>query len=202
MTRIAVITGSTRPRRRATMVAEWVVEVAARHVPADAATFELVDIADFALPMLDEEVPAAIGSYANEHTRQWAETIAGFDGFVFVTPEYNHSMTAALKNAIDFLFAEWGDKAAGFVSYGLHGGVRAVEHLRVTLAEVKIADVRTTVALSLFTDFQLTDMTQPGVFAPGDHQEPTLTRMLDEVVAWSRALAPLRVPQESGEVPA
>jgi NAD(P)H-dependent FMN reductase len=202
MTRIAVITGSTRPRRRATMVAEWVVEVAARHAAADEVTFELVDIAEFALPMLDEEVPAAIGNYANEHTRRWARTIAGFDGFVFVTPEYNHSMPAALKNAIDFLFAEWGDKAAGFVSYGVHGGIRAVEHLRVTLAEVKVADVRTTVALSLFTDFQLTDMTEPGVFAPGDHQEPTLTRMLDEVVAWSRALMPLRVPRESGEVPA
>lgn len=199
MTRIAVITGSTRPRRRAKMVADWVLEVADRHTGPDDITFELVDLTDFGLPMLDEEIPAAIGSYNRAHTRVWARTIAGFDGFVFVTPEYNHSVPAALKNAIDYLFAEWGDKAAGFVSYGLHGGTRAVEHLRLILAELKVADVRTTVALSLFNDFQLTDLTQPGVFAPGDHQEPTLTRMLDEVVAWSRALAPLRV-QEAGEL--
>ncbi|SDZ36538.1 NAD(P)H-dependent FMN reductase [Amycolatopsis xylanica] len=197
MTRIAVITGSTRPRRRAKMVADWVLDVAVRHTGSADVTYELVDIAEFALPLLDEEVPAAIGDYGQEHTRRWAAAIDGFDGFVFVTPEYNHSMPAALKNAIDYLFGEWGDKSAGFVSYGLHGGTRAVEHLRVTLAEVKVADVRTTVALSLFNDFRITDITQPGVFAPGDHQEPTLTRMLDEVVAWARALAPLRVKENA-----
>ncbi|GLY76960.1 NADPH-dependent FMN reductase [Actinoallomurus iriomotensis] len=190
MTRIAIITGSTRPRRRAPMVAAWVRDVAERHI--DTADFEVVDLAAFDLPLLDEEVPAAIGEYTGEHTRRWAEAIAGFDGFVFVTPEYNHSVPAALKNAIDYLFAEWGDKAAGFVGYGLHGGTRAVEHLRLTLAEVKVAGVRTTVALSLFQDFTITDMAEPGAFTPGDHQEPTLARMLDEVVAWSAALAPLR----------
>ncbi|GAA1269963.1 hypothetical protein GCM10009609_36280 [Pseudonocardia aurantiaca] len=111
---------------------------------------------------------------------------------MFVTPEYNHSVPAALKNAIDYLFAEWNDKAAGFVSYGVHGGTRSVEHLRLALGEVKVADVRTQVALSLFTDFEITDPTEQGVFRPGPHQEETLGELLDEVVAWSRALAPLR----------
>jgi NAD(P)H-dependent FMN reductase len=193
VTRIAIIVGSTRPRRRAGLVAGWVAEAAGRLQPGGGDTiFEVVDLAGFALPLLDEPAPAAIGEYANAHTREWARTIAGYDGFVFVTPEYNHSVPAALKNAIDYLFAEWNDKAAGFVSYGLHGGTRAVEHLRLALAEVKIACVRTQVALSLFADFDITDMTQPGTLAPGPHQEPTVARMLGEVVAWAQALAPLR----------
>jgi len=196
MTKIAIIIGSTRPRRRAESVAAWVHEVATRHVGAvdGAASFEVVDLADYQLPLLDEPLPAAIGDYGNEHTRRWAATIDSFDGFVFVTPEYNHSAPAALKNAIDFLFAEWNDKAAGFVSYGLQGGIRAAEHLRLALAEVKTANVRSQVALSLFTDFEITDMTQPGVCAPAEHHEQILTRMLDELVAWAGALKPLRTP--------
>jgi NAD(P)H-dependent FMN reductase len=198
MTRIAIIAGSTRPRRRAGMVARWVAEVARRLQPGgEGTTFEVVDLAGYALPLLDEPAPAAIGEYANPHTREWARTIASYDEFIFVTPEYNHSTPAALKNAVDYLFAEWNDKAAGFVSYGLHGGIRAVEHLRLTLAEVKVACVRTQVALSLFSDFDITDMTQPGVLAPGRHQEPTLDRMIGELVAWARALAPLRDPAGS-----
>jgi len=95
MTRIAIIIGSTRPRRRAALVARWVAEVATAHV-ADRAdvTFEVVDLADYALPLLDEPVPAAIGDYHHRHTQRWAATIASFDGFVFVTPEYNHSLPA------------------------------------------------------------------------------------------------------------
>jgi NAD(P)H-dependent FMN reductase len=195
VTRIAIIVGSTRPRRRAGLVAGWVAEVATRHLPGSGnTTVEVVDLRNHELPLLDEPVPAAIGDYAHAHTRTWARTIASYDGFIFVTPEYNHSMPAALKNAIDYLFAEWNDKAAGFVSYGLHGGTRAVEHLRLALAEVKIACVRTQVALSLATDFDVTDMTQPGTLSPANHQEPALTRLIDEVESWSQALAPLRAP--------
>lgn len=189
MTRIAVIVGSTRPGRRAEMVARWVEEVAGEHTDA---VVELVDLADYALPLLDEPVPARFGDYRHEHTMRWADTIASYDGFVFVTPEYNHSYPAVVKNAIDYLFAEWADKAAGFVSYGTTGGTRAVEHLRLTLAEVQVAGVRSQVALGLFTDFVITDPAEPGVFAPGEHQRECLTTMLDEVVAWSRALKPLR----------
>lgn len=198
MTRIAVIVGSTRPGRRAGAVAQWVHEVARRHpaVTAGDVIIEIVDLADYDLPLLDEPVPAMFGAYRNTHTQRWAATIASFDGFVFVTPEYNHSIPAALKNAIDFLFAEWNDKAAGFVSYGVHGGTRAVEHLRLTMAELKVADVRSQVVLPMFTDFQfsnLDDPTDPGVVAPGPHQEPTLMAMLDEILAWSGALNSLRV---------
>ncbi len=140
MLRIAIIIGSTRPGRKAAAVADWVNEIAGSR---DDATFELVDLADYDLPHLDEPVPAAMGpSYTQPHTRAWAARIASFDGFIFVTPEYNHSITGALKNAIDYLYVEWHNKAAGFVSYGLTGGTRAVEHLRLIMSELQIAHVR------------------------------------------------------------
>src|SRR5215210_7193549 len=127
MINIAVVTGSTRPGRKAADVAKWVLEIAAMR--ADAA-FSLVDIQDFNLPLLDEPVPPSMGQYSKPHTKAWAAKVASFDAFVFVTPEYNHGTSGALKNAIDFLFKEWNDKAAGFVGYGGSGGVRAVESLR------------------------------------------------------------------------
>ncbi|MEV0623757.1 NAD(P)H-dependent oxidoreductase [Nonomuraea sp. NPDC050404] len=194
MIRIAIVIGSTRPRRRTAVTGRWVAEIAARH-PAAAAgqvAFEVVDLAEYGLSVLDEPVPALLGEYRHPHTNRWAETIASFDGFVFVTPEYNHSAPAALKNAIDFLYAEWNNKAAGFVSHGVHGGVRAVEHLRQVMTELQVANVRSQVALSAFTDFEITDPAEPGVIMPGPHQEPTLVELLDEVIAWSTALKPLR----------
>lgn len=143
MTRLGVVVGSTRPGREADAVAEWVTEAAGRHpaVASGAVAVDCIDLADVALPLLDEPVPAVFGGYRHEHTRRWAATVAALDGFVFVTPEYNHSVPAALKNAIDFLFGEWNHEPAGFVSYGLQGGVRAVEHLKLVLAEVKAVPV-------------------------------------------------------------
>ena len=111
---------------------------------------------------------------------------------MFVTPEYNHSTSGALKNAIDFLFAEWNDKAAGFVSYGAAGdGIRAVEHLRLVMGELKVAPVRAQVALSLVDDFE--DYRDPaGAFTPREHQHDSVVAMLDDLVAWAGALRPLR----------
>src|SRR6202007_3306645 len=128
-----------------------------------------------------------MGQYTNEHTRQWADKIASFDGFVFVTPEYNHSTSGVLKNAIDFLYAQWNNKAMGVVSYGAVGGARAAEHLRLIAGELQMADVRTNVALSMFTDFvNFSDL------QPGEYQVQALGTLMDQVVAWSTALAPLR----------
>jgi NAD(P)H-dependent FMN reductase len=186
MTKIAIILGSTRPGRKGAPVAQWVFDVAKQRGNAE---YTLVDLADVNLPLLDEPLPPSLGRYAHPYTKAWAETISAFDGFVFVTPEYNHSTSAALKNALDFVYAEWNNKAAGFVGYGSAGGTRAVEHLRGVMAELQIADVRAQVALSLFTDF--VDFTH---FAPAPHQEKALIVLLDQVVAWSTALAPLRAP--------
>jgi NAD(P)H-dependent FMN reductase len=186
MTRIGIILGSTRPNRNGEQVAKWVYEIAARR---DDAEFELVDLRDYPLPHLDEPLPPSMGQYQNEHTRQWADKIASFDGFVFVTPEYNHSTSGVLKNAIDYLYAEWHNKAAGFVSYGGVGGARAAEHLRLVAGELQMADVRQQVALSLLTEFE-----NFSVFKPGDYNRAALDTLLDQVIAWSGALAPLRQP--------
>ena len=149
--------------------------------------FDLIDLADHPLPHLDEPLPPSMGQYRNAHTRQWAATIAGYDGFIMVTPEYNHPTSGVLKNAIDYLYAEWNNKALGVVSYGSVGGARAAEHLRLIAGELKMADVRTNVALSLFADF--VNFSDP---TPRDFQTPALETLMDEVVAWSNALAPLR----------
>jgi NAD(P)H-dependent FMN reductase len=190
MSKIAVIVGSTRPGRLGDSVAEWVAMVAVQERPAD--RFEIVDLADFSLPLLDEPRPAILGQYGKQHTVRWAETIADYDGFVFVTPEYNHSIPGVLKNALDFLHSEWNNKAAGIVSYGSHGGVRAAENLRLILAELRVATVRTQVALSLFTDFTASADTGVRSLTPGAHQRKALTDLLDDVHVWSQALRPVR----------
>jgi NAD(P)H-dependent FMN reductase len=184
MSRIGIILGSTRPNRNGEQVAQWVYEVASRRTDAE---FELVDLRDYPLPHLDEPLPPTMGQYQNEHTKQWAAKIASFDGYVFVTPEYNHSTSGVLKNAIDYLYAEWNNKAAGIVSYGGVGGARAAEHLRLVLGELQIADVRQQVPLSLLTEFE-----NFSVFKPNDYSLAALGVLLDQVIAWSVALAPVR----------
>ncbi|WP_327111515.1 NAD(P)H-dependent oxidoreductase [Streptomyces sp. NBC_01341] len=184
MLKIGIILGSTRPGRNGEAVARWVYDVASQRTDVE---FELVDLLDYKLPHLDEMMPPSMGQYAQQHTQEWARKIASFDGFVMVTPEYNHSTSGALKNAIDFLYAEWNNKAVGFVGYGSLGGSRAVEHLRLISAELQMADVRAQVALSLFTDFE-----NFSTFKPGAHQVDALNATLDQVQAWSAALAPLR----------
>ncbi|MGS2616131.1 NADPH-dependent FMN reductase [Micromonospora sp. LZ34] len=184
MINVAIIIGSTRPGRNGEAVARWVYDLAAERSDAQ---FELVDLKDFDLPHLDEVMPPAMGQYQHPHTRAWAEKIASFDAYVFVTPEYNHSTSGALKNAIDFLYAEWNNKAAGFVSYGTSGGTRAVEHLRLVMGELHVADVRAQVALSLSTDFE-----HFSVLKPAPHQQDAVTTMLDQLIAWGRAMRALR----------
>jgi NAD(P)H-dependent FMN reductase len=184
MTRIGIILGSTRPNRNGEQVAKWVYDIASQRSDAE---FELVDLRDYPLPHLDEPLPPSMGQYQGEHTRQWAQKIASFDGFVFVTPEYNHSTSGVLKNAIDYLYAEWNNKAMGVVSYGATGGARAAEHLRLIAGELQMADVRQQVVLSMFTEFE-----NFSVLKPGDYNRAGLDTLLDQVIAWSTALAPLR----------
>jgi NAD(P)H-dependent FMN reductase len=140
--------------------------------------------------MLDEAVPPSLGKYAHEHTKAWAAKIASLDAFVFVTPEYNHSTSGALKNAIDFIYAEWTNKAAGFVSYGSANGVRAVEHLRGIMGEIQVADVRAHVGLSLYEDFEAFT-----TFKPRDIHVPLVGTLLDQVVGWGEAMKAYREGQ-------
>ncbi len=184
--RIGIILGSTRPGRVGAQVAEWVL----RHGTSRGdARYDLIDLADYDLPHLDEAVPAIRGEYAKDHTKRWASTIAEYDGYVFVTPEYNRSLPGPLKNAIDFVYAEWNNKAAGIVSYGgVVSGARAAEHLRLILGELQIADVRQGVLLSTVTDFEnYTVFKEPAPW----HVE-SLDLQLDQLVTWAGALRSVR----------
>jgi NAD(P)H-dependent FMN reductase len=182
--RIGIIIGSTRPGRVGEQVARWVLEQARQRTDAE---FELVDLVDFALPHLDEVVPPAMGQYAQAHTKAWARKVDSFDGYIFVTPEYNHSTSGALKNALDFVYAEWNNKAAGLVSYGSAGGTRAAEHLRLILGELQVADVRQQVSFSLMTDFEAYT-----TFTPAGYHAGMLAAQLDQLVPWARALRSVR----------
>lgn len=186
MPRIGIILGSTRPGRNTEAVAKWVFE----HVKdRSEAEFELVDIADFNLPLLDEPVPPSMGQYSQEHTKRWSEKIDSFDGYIFVSPEYNHSTSAALKNALDYLYKEWNNKACGFVAFGSVGGTRAVEHLRLIAAELQMASVRAQVSFSLMTDFE-----KMSVFKPAAHHEKSLNTLVDQLILWTEAMRSVRQP--------
>ena len=182
--RLAVILGSTRPGRNGEAVVQWVMEQASRRsVP-----YELIDLREHPLPLLDEPIPPSQGQYSKDHTKAWANTIAGYDGFVFVSPEYNHSTSAALKNALDFLYAEWNNKAAAFVAYGSAGGVRAVEHLRAISSELQMAHVRQQLAFSLHTDFE--NFT---TFKPDPMHEDLAEQMFTQLETWAGALKTVRL---------
>lgn len=184
--RIGIILGSTRPGRRGDQVAQWVLDTA-RSLRNDA-EFELVDLLDFPLPHLDEPKPASSGIYENDHTREWSAKIDTFDAFIFVTPEYNHTTSGVLKNAIDFLNREWNDKAAAIVGYGASAsGLRAVENVRLVLSEVQVAHVRQNVAFSLVHDFEGFTTLQATQQHVGQ-----LETMLDQLIAWGAALQSVR----------
>lgn len=186
MLKIGIIVGTTRPGRRGDTVTKWILDLAKAH-PAGDVQYELVDISDFDLPNLDEAVPPSMLKYQHEHTKKWAAKVASLDGYVFVSPEYNHSFSGSLKNAIDFVYHEWTNKAAGFVSYGTTGGVRAVEHLRGVMAELQIADVRAHVSLSLYTDFE-----NFSAFKPAESHKAQVNLMLDQLVSWAGAMKGVR----------
>jgi NAD(P)H-dependent FMN reductase len=182
--KIAVILGSTRPNRNGKAVAEWVLERAADRTTAE---YELIDLLEYPLPFFDEPFPPSSGRYTYEYTKGWAVTIGSYDAFIFVSPEYNHSIPGVLKNAIDYLYAEWKDKAAAFVSYGSSGGVRAVEHLRAVCTELQMAHVRQQLSFSLYHDFE--DLT---VFKPDVRHEDAADTLFDQLETWARAFRSIR----------
>jgi NAD(P)H-dependent FMN reductase len=175
---IGIILGSTRQGRLSPQVGEWVKEIADQRGDAN---YEIVDIVNFQLPFLGTTDGTEPGIAA------WNEKLANLDGFVFIVQEYNHSITGALKNALDFAREAWNNKAAGIVSYGSTGGARAAEHLRGIMGELMIADVRVHPTLSLFTDFE--NFT---TFKPAELHLKNVNDMIDQVIAWSGALKTLR----------
>ena len=188
--RVGVIAGSTRPVRQARAVAEWVCAD-----PIPSLDLVLIDLADVGLPLLCEPAPAASGQYDQPATRSWSQLVAKFDAFVLVTPEYNHSTSAALKNALDHLYREWRDKPVAFVGYGIDGGTRAVEHLRAVAAELGMAGVGPQVTIDLRADYVA------GRLEPRSFQPAARRRMLDQLAGWATGLraARLRAASPNGK---
>lgn len=186
--RTAVIVGSTRPSRRGPAIAEWVAAA-----PTSVLAPEIIDLAELDLPLLEEPAPAITRRYEQTSTRRFSSLIAGFDAFVLVTPEYNHSTSGALKNALDHLYVEWRDKPVAFVGYGIDGGTRAVEHLRTICAELGMAGVGPQVTIRLGDD-----LTEDGACEPRDSQVDARARMLEAVARWAVALRSLRAPDAPG----
>lgn len=175
--KIAVITGSTRKNRVNLDVANWVLEEVRNR---GGATFDLLDIKTFNLPLLGESDDVA-------SVEAWQAALEQYDGFIFVVAEYNHALTGALKNALDSANTAWNNKAAGIVSYGSAYGARAAEQVRLILGELQVADVRGQVLLSLFTDFE--NMSD---FKPQALHSANLDQLHTQLLAWSGALKTLR----------
>lgn len=178
--KIAVILGSTREGRNGAAVADWVLQKAAGR---PAAQYELIDLREYPLPMFNAPVSPAYVPSQDPAVQAFGAKIAEYDAYVFVTPEYNHSFSAVLKNAIDSIYAEFNNKAAAFVSYGSYQGARAVEQLRLVASELQLAHVRQQLGFSLFTDFE-----NMSVFTPGPQHDATAETLFTQLEAWAGAL--------------
>lgn len=186
--RIGIVLGSVRTGRFADRPAEWLLKIA--QARGDAA-YELVDLRDYPLPFFDEPKSPLREPAKHEVAQRWARKVGELDAFIFVTSEYNHSIPASLKNAIDYVYPEWNRKPAGFVAYGNAGGARAVEQLRQILVEVQIAPIRSAVHVMRgeFVEMLLHGKT----FDDFPHLAQAADLMLDDLAWWTRTLRAGRV---------
>jgi NAD(P)H-dependent FMN reductase len=185
MAHIQIVVGSTRPGRSGRKVAEWFLANA--EVPAGS-TLELIDLKDIDLPLLDEPISAMNNQYSKDHTKKWSEIISKADGYVWVTPEYNHGTSAALKNAIDYLYNEWRYKPVAFVGYGGMGGTRAIESLVVTSSELSMFPLKSRYhVLDVWSAIN-----DDGTIKP-ELVRGNATALLEEVAKVAEATASLRV---------
>jgi NAD(P)H-dependent FMN reductase len=195
MVKIAIVTGSTRPGRFGEQPSRWLFDLAQKQGGAE---FQLVDLEEQGLPLLDEPVPPAQHKYQHEHTKRWARLVDSLDGFVFVTAEYNHSIPAALKNALDYVWYEWHHKPAAFVSYGsAAGGARSVAHLRGVMGELKIYDLRDQLLMPEYWN-RLDD---EGRYQFSDREVEAAQDILRQIVFWAEEMkrSRERLAQESEE---
>ncbi len=184
--KIKIIAGSTRPGKFNLQPSQWLKKIADENKEAE---FELIDIEELNLPLLDEKNPPMEQKYEHDHTKKWSEIVDGADGFVFVTPEYNHSIPGALKNAIDYLYKEWNYKPAVFVSYGsAAGGSRAVEHLRGVMGELKVFDLREQILLPNYWE----NLDENHLYKFTERQSKNAVDMLKSLVFWARVMKEAR----------
>lgn len=186
MTLIKVIIGTTRDGRFGDKPAAWIMDLSKQYTDA---TFELIDLKDINLPLFDEPVPPLMGDYRHEHTKAWAKTIGEADGFIFVTGEYNFSVPPSLKNALDYLAAEWRYKPVVFVSYGAAaGGLRAVQHLRDIAGNLGYIPLQDAV---IFTNYW-NQLDESGNLKPSEEQLTNAHKLLKNIIFWAERLKPIR----------
>lgn len=185
MLNLAIVTGSIRAGRVNKQVADFILEKSKARAHAK---YEILDIADFDLPLYAEAVPALFSSnYSNPQVQKWAEAVHRQDGFIFITPEYNRGISSAQKNAIDYLYKEWNNKAAGIVSYGSKNGINAATALRTVMAGLEVAVVSEQPGFNLFTDFK--DMS---LFTPSVVHDGSISKLFEQVESWAKALQQAR----------
>ena len=187
MVKIAIVTGTTRKGRNNLQVAEWLTNYAKENYSDH--DFELVDIKEFNLPRFEEDYIPAMkkGQYDIPEVQAWSDKIRTFDGYIFVTPEYNKGIPSGLKDALDHISGELHNKAAGIAAYGGSLGVTSIAALRLILANFKLAVTSTTATFSLNTDFE-----NMSVFKPADYHSASVNTLFEEVIAWSQAMKTLR----------
>jgi NAD(P)H-dependent FMN reductase len=189
--KLLVVIASTREERVGPLVANWFLERARAHRRFE---LQVADLKEIALPLLDEPKHPRLRQYTKSHTKAWSAMVEGADAYVFVTPEYNYSMSPALLNAIDYVFHEWAYKPAAFVSYGgASGGMRSVQMTKQVLNSVKVVPVLEAVTIPFFTNHVAKDGS--GTFVPGESFDKSAAVMLDELWRWAEALAPMRAPR-------
>jgi NAD(P)H-dependent FMN reductase len=187
MLKIALIISSTRATRFADKPATWLKDIVAQRSDAE---FELLDLRDYPMPFFDEVASNAYVPSTNEVAIRWQKKIAEFDGYIFITAEYNHGPTGVLKNALDYAYVEWNKKPAAFVGYGSVGAARAIEQLRLIAIELQMAPIRTGVHIQgadFFGAWQ-----QGAALEEMSHLQPGVKAMLDELIWWANALKTAR----------
>lgn len=183
---LRIIIGSTRPGRVGPAVADWIARRTEEH---GGFQVEVTDLAELDLPMLNEPNHPRFKQYVHQHTKDWSALVEGSDAFIFVTPEYNYGFSAALKNAIDYVWGEWQNKPAGIVSYGgVAAGTRATQMLKQVLTALKVMPVPEAVNIPFVREY----LDEEGRLKPSEIMESSATAMLDEVLRWTHALRPLR----------
>lgn len=186
MYNLKIITTTTRPGRKGPIIAAWIQDIAKKYTEFN---IELIDLGELRLPMMDEAVHPRFQKYEHEHTKKWSAAINESDAFIFVTAEYNFSMTAPIKNAIDYLFHEWANRPAAFVSYGgASGGTRAVQMLKQTLTSVKVVPIMEAVSIPFFEKM----ITEQNTFSPNENLVKSADVMLKELLRWTQILKPTR----------
>jgi len=187
MLKIALIIGSTRATRFADKPVQWLKTIVADRIDAE---YEFLDLRDYPMPFFDEVASNAFVPSTNEVAQRWQRKVAEFDGYVFITAEYNHGPTAVLKNALDYAYPEWNKKPAAFVGYGSVGAARAIEQLRLIAVELQMAPTRTGVYIQ-GADF-VGAWQQGAALEEMSHLQPGVQALLDELVWWARALKTAR----------